>query len=92
MFLGLLVLITLCGCVPESTDITSGFNLPNELKDYKLFELNDGNGRRIYIVVKTNKLNKTNEANEVIGVAYPQGKTVGHTITVDGETYGRIEK
>ena len=87
MFLSLVAVSMLFGCTPETEDVTNNYNLPQELKDYKLFKLSDINGNHLYVMARVNK-----EKGDVIAITTPSGKTFTHTIIVDGEQYGRIEK
>lgn len=80
---GLILILMLCGCDAEQSDVTQTFKLPPELKDYKVIKLQQNNtGLALYVLVKTN------ENREVIGTTTSEKNPV-HTIIVDGQEYIR---
>ncbi len=72
-----------CGCSGSNKDVTESFNLPAELKDYKVIRL-DSTLHSLYVLVKAN----TNENREVIGTS-TSGKNPIHTIVIDDIEYVR---
>lgn len=82
----IILLMLLCGCSASNRDVTSSYNLPKELEDYKVVQLYSDSGNCLYVLVKKNK-----EDREVIGTTEP-GKVTYHTIVIDGEEYVKKEQ
>lgn len=82
LYLIVMMVAFLSGCTASYTDQTESFKLPDELKDYKVVRLEDDSVRVLYVLIR-----KTNENRNVIGTTSPQGKTMTHTVVIDGETY-----
>ena len=57
--------IIVCGCSASHEEVTGGFSLPPELKDYKIVRLASDTGNHLYVLVK-----KDGEDRPVIGTTY----------------------
>jgi hypothetical protein len=86
IFLGFIGLFT--GCTDASYNrSTERFSMPPELKDYEIYRLESKNGGpTLYVLVK-----KNGEDRPVLGTTQP-GKVPMHTVVIDGEAYGKLEK
>jgi hypothetical protein len=85
--------MVLTSCVPTNEDVTSKWNLPPELKNYKVIEITDSTGITLFVLVK-----KEGEDRPVIGTT-DTGKNPMRIIVIDdtkvevnGETYLKLEK
>jgi hypothetical protein len=82
----LFLVLGLVGCRADYSDETYRWKLPPELKGYRVMTLSSKNGNYIYVLVKNGV-----EDREVIGTTVP-GKVPRHTVVIDGEAYGKLEK
>lgn len=83
--IGIVGMSLLSGCTAEYTDQTQAFNLPPELKEYKVVMLNSTGGTRLFVLIK-----KENEDRPMIGTV-KTGKYPVDTIVIDGVNY-KLEK
>lgn len=79
--IGIVGISLLSGCTAGYEDRTQLFNLPPELKDYKVVRLDSTNGVMLFVLVK-----KENENRPVIGTVQT-GKHPVYTIVIDGVNY-----
>lgn len=82
---GIVGMSFLSGCTAEYTDQTQTYNLPPELKDYKIIRLQSTDGVYLRVLIK-----KENEDRPVIGTVQT-GKHPVYTIVIDGVNY-KLEK
>lgn len=81
-FITIMFTLAFCGCSNSSIDITDCYEMPPELKDYKIIALErEGGLQCLYVLVKKEK-----EDRPAIGVS-TSGKHPVHTIVVDGVEY-----
>jgi len=79
----LAVALVLAGCGPRAPlNKTDEYILPEHLKDCSITLINSGM-RELYVV---------RCPNSTVSTKYQEGKTTKRVITVDGETYERIEQ
>lgn len=80
------LIVVLAGCTASYEKSTDSFSMPPALKDYDVYRLDSTGGSSLYVLVK-----KDGEDRPAIGTTQP-GKTSYHTIVIDGEAYGKLEK
>ena len=83
--IGIVGMSFLSGCTAEYKDQTQSYNLPPELKEYKVVMLSSTDGTILFVLIK-----KENEDRPVIGTVATGNHPV-YTIVIDGVNY-KLEK
>lgn len=75
----ILGVIMLTGCEPSYKDYTKSFtNLPEGLKDCKIYGIQNGNSMSLSVV---------RCPNSTVSTTYKSGKTTTTTVVIDGKHY-----
>ena len=74
-----LSVVILTGCEPSYKDYTESFtNLPEGLKDCKIYGIQNGNSMSLSVV---------RCPNSTVSTTYKSGKTTATTVVIDGKKY-----
>lgn len=80
-YIMLFMLVLMCGCAASNTDVSTSFQLPPELENYRVIRLANTSGNHVYVLVK-----KGNEYRNAIGTSV-LGRYPSHTIVIDDVEY-----